>query len=67
MGAVEVPADAKWGAQTQRAVENFPVSGLRLDPLLVRALAEIKGAAARANAALGVVAPDVARAIEAAA
>ncbi|HEV2766325.1 MAG TPA: class II fumarate hydratase [Acidimicrobiales bacterium] len=67
MGAVEVPAGAKWGAQTQRAVENFPVSGLRLDPLLVRALAEIKGAAARANAALGVVAPDVAGAVAAAA
>ncbi len=67
MGAVEVPADAKWGAQTQRAVENFPVSGLRLDPLLVRALAEIKGAAARANAALGVVSPDVAGAVAAAA
>ncbi|MDP9020099.1 MAG: class II fumarate hydratase [Actinomycetota bacterium] len=63
MGAVEVPADAKWGAQTQRAVENFPVSGLRLDPVLVRALAEIKAAAARANAAVGVVAPDVAAAI----
>jgi fumarate hydratase class II len=67
MGPVEVPAEAKWGAQTQRAVENFPVSGLRLDPLVVRALAEIKGAAARANDRLGVVVPDVAAAIAAAA
>ena len=57
MGAVEVPADALWGAQTQRAIENFPVSGERLDPRLVRALALIKAEAARANVALGQLPP----------
>jgi len=67
MGEVLVPADALWGAQTQRAVQNFPVSGLRVDPALVRALAELKAAAARANARLGVVDAEVAAAIEAAA
>jgi fumarate hydratase, class II len=52
MGEVRVPADAHWGAQTQRAVDNFPVSGLRLDPALVAALAAIKGAAATVNGRL---------------
>ena len=55
MGEVRVPASARWGAQTQRAVQNFPVSGLRLDPGVVRALARLKGAAARVNADLGVI------------
>jgi fumarate hydratase, class II len=55
MGEVEVPGDALWGAQTQRAVENFPISGRPLPPTLIHALARIKGAAARANAELGVV------------
>ena len=63
MGEVQVPADALWGAQTQRAVENFPVSGLRVEPSLLRALAGIKGAAARVNGRLGIVPPDVAEAI----
>ena len=63
MGEVQVPADALWGAQTQRAVKNFPVSGLEVEPGLVRALAAIKGAAARVNGRLGVVPPDVAEAI----
>jgi fumarate hydratase class II len=63
MGEVRVPADALWRAQTQRAVENFPVSGLRVDPALIAALAAIKGAAARVNAELGVLPPDVAAAI----
>jgi fumarate hydratase class II len=63
MGEVRVPARARWGAQTQRAVENFPVSGLALEPSLVEALARIKGAAARANGELGVIAPDVAEAV----
>ena len=63
MGEVQVPADALWGAQTQRAVENFPVSGLRVEPGLLRALATIKWAAARVNGRLGVVPPDVADAI----
>ena len=60
-------ATARWGAQTQRAVENFPISGLRLDPGLVRALAQLKGAAADVNGRLGVIDPDVAAAITAAA
>ncbi len=63
MGEVRVPADALWRAQTQRAVENFPVSGLRVEPGLLAALAAIKGAAARANADLGVLEPAVAQAI----
>src|SRR3954462_14378411 len=67
MGEVEVPADALWGAQTQRAVENFPVSGVRVDPAVVRALAAVKASAARVNARLGVLPPDVADAVAAAA
>ncbi|HLV58583.1 MAG TPA: class II fumarate hydratase [Natronosporangium sp.] len=67
MGEVRVPADALWGAQTQRAVENFPVSGRGLEPAQVHALARIKGAAARANASLGVLDPALADAIAAAA
>jgi fumarate hydratase class II len=63
MGEVRVPASARWGAQTQRAVQNFPVSGLRLDAGLVRALARLKGAAARVNADLGVIEPAVGEAI----
>ncbi|HEV2891559.1 MAG TPA: class II fumarate hydratase [Frankiaceae bacterium] len=63
MGEVRVPAGALWRAQTQRAVENFPVSGLRVDPALLAALAAIKGAAATVNAELGVLPEDVARAI----
>ncbi len=55
MGEVPVPADAKWGAQTQRAVENFPISGMTIDPRLVRALALIKGSAATVNARLKAV------------
>ena len=53
LGDVAVPADAAWGAQTQRAVENFPISGDRLDPRLIRALALIKAEAARVNGAMG--------------
>jgi fumarate hydratase class II len=52
MGEVRVPVNAKWGAQTQRAVENFPISGIRIEGRLVRALAMIKGEAARVNATL---------------
>ncbi|MDQ1713879.1 MAG: fumarate hydratase, class [Frankiaceae bacterium] len=63
MGEVRVPKDAKWRAQTQRAVENFPVSGRPVDPALVAALGAIKGAAARVNADLGVIGNDVAVAI----
>jgi len=63
MGEVQVPAAALWGAQTQRATENFPISGLRVDRALIAALATIKGACARVNGELGVVAADVASAL----
>ena len=52
MGEMQVPADALYAAQTQRAVENFPISGLTFPRAFIRALASIKGAAARANAEL---------------
>ncbi len=65
MGEVRVPADALWRAQTQRAVENFPVSGRGLEPAHIRALARIKAAAAEVNAELGVMEPDIAEAIAA--
>ena len=63
MGDVQVPAAAKWRAQTQRAIDNFPVSGLRLERAHIEALARIKAAAARVNAELGVVPEDMAKAI----
>ncbi|GAA2647262.1 class II fumarate hydratase [Paractinoplanes durhamensis] len=63
MGEVRVPAEALWRAQTQRAVENFPISGRGLEPAHIAALAQIKGAAARVNAALGVLDQDLAEAI----
>ena len=67
LGEVKVPKKAKWAAQTQRAVENFPISGLTIDPLLISALAAIKGAAAMENARLKIIPSDVAKAISAAA
>ncbi|MFF0556913.1 class II fumarate hydratase [Streptomyces sp. NPDC020472] len=67
MGEVRVPAHAKWRAQTQRAVENFPVSGQRLERAHIEALARIKAAAAKVNAELGVVDEDRAEAIVSAA
>jgi fumarate hydratase class II len=63
MGEVLVPADALWGAQTQRAVENFPVSGERIGRDMIGALGAIKGTAARVNAELGVLDADMAAAI----
>jgi fumarate hydratase, class II len=63
MGEVRVPATARWRAQTQRAVENFPVSGMRLESAHIEALARIKAAAATVNAELGVLDEDKARAI----
>ncbi len=63
MGEVRVPAAALWGAQTQRAVENFPISGVRVNPAVISALALIKVSAARVNAKLEVVPGDVAEAI----
>jgi fumarate hydratase class II len=63
MGEVRVPAAAKWAAQTQRAVENFPVSGRGLEPAHIAALGQIKAAAATVNAELGVLDKDLAGAI----
>ncbi|WP_314171877.1 class II fumarate hydratase [Streptomyces winkii] len=67
MGEVRVPAEAKWRAQTQRAVWNFPISGRRLERAHIEALARIKAAAARVNADLGVLEPELAEAVRAAA
>src|SRR3984957_6167662 len=67
MGELKVPADALWGAQTQRALENFPISGWVLPRAFIRALALIKQAAAAANARLGLLERPIAAAIEAAA
>ena len=63
MGEVRVPADAKWGAQTQRAVENFPISGLRLERSQIEALARIKAAVAAVKRELGMLEPEMAAAI----
>ncbi|MEE4543521.1 class II fumarate hydratase [Streptomyces sp. V4-01] len=67
MGEVRVPAGARWGAQTQRAVENFPISGRRIERAHIQALARIKAAAAKVNGDLGVLDADLAEAIQAAA
>src|SRR5450759_389162 len=67
LGELQVPADAYYGVQTMRAVENFPISGLRAPADLVTATILVKKAAAEANAALGRLDPDVAVAILAAA
>ena len=67
MGEVQVPRDALWRAQTQRAVENFPISGTTLEPAHIVALARIKRAAAQTNAELGVISDEQAGAIVAAA
>ncbi len=67
LGALDVPVDAYYGVQTARAVENFPISGLRAPADLITATILIKKAAADANAALGRLEPEIARAIHAAA
>ncbi|WP_231121257.1 class II fumarate hydratase [Motilibacter peucedani] len=67
MGDVLVPVDAKWRAQTQRAVENFPISGQRIERAHIEALARIKAAAAKVNAELGILDAPVAEAIQEAA
>ena len=67
MGEMEVPADALFGASTQRAVLNFPISGQPMPRRFLRALALVKQAAAETNGALGLLEPDVATAIAAAA
>jgi len=63
MGEVKVPKNALYGAQTQRAVENFPISGAGLEPGQIVALARIKRAAALVNKELGIVTPEIADAI----
>ncbi len=63
LGFVEVPAAAYYGAQTVRAVDNYPISGLRAHPSLIRAIGLVKQAAAEANKELGLVEPDRADAI----
>jgi fumarate hydratase class II len=67
MGPLDVPADALWGAQTQRAIQNFPASGLRMPRAFIRALGLIKYAAAGANQELGDLPAQIARAIQSAA
>jgi fumarate hydratase class II len=63
MGEMRVPADALYGAQTQRAVENFPISSLRFPRSFIRALGMIKSAAAQANGRLGELPPELAASI----
>jgi fumarate hydratase class II len=67
MGELQVPADALWGAQTQRAVQNFPVSGRPMPRGFIRALGLVKASAASVNAELGLLPKGVSRAIHAAA
>ena len=63
MGEMQVPAVALYGAQTARAVENFPISGLRFPREFIRALGLIKKHAAQTNVALGLLPEKVAQAI----
>jgi fumarate hydratase class II len=66
MGELKVPADALWGAQTQRAVDNFPISGIPMPRQFIAALGLVKWAAAGANAELGLMNSELAVAIQAA-
>ncbi len=61
MGELKVPKDALWGAQSQRAVENFPVSDLRAPRAMINALGLIKASAAEVNRDLGLLDADIAR------
>ena len=63
LGPLEVPADAYYGVQTQRAVTNFPISGWPLPPRLIHAMGRIKRAAAKTNRELGLLEKNVADAI----
>jgi aspartate ammonia-lyase len=63
LGELRVPADAYYGVQTERAAENFPISGLRAPAALVTATVLVKQACARANASLGRLDPAIANAI----
>ncbi|MBI2903200.1 MAG: aspartate ammonia-lyase [Candidatus Methylomirabilis oxyfera] len=67
LGQKEVPADAYYGLQSVRAMENFPISGLKMHPRMVEAMSMIKKAAALANAELGLLKPEISKAIGAAA
>ena len=67
MGELQVPAEALWGAQTQRAVENFPISGLAMPRQFIAALGLVKWAGAGANAELGMLKSDIAIAVQKAA
>ncbi|KAF1710557.1 aspartate ammonia-lyase [Pseudoxanthomonas kalamensis DSM 18571] len=67
MGELQVPAEALWGAQTQRAVQNFPISGRPMPRGFIRALGLVKAAAAEVNAGLGLLPKGVSRAVRAAA
>ena len=67
MGELQVPADALWGAQTQRAVQNFPVSGRPMPRGFIRALGLVKASAASVNAGFGLLPKGIAAAIHAAA
>ena len=63
MGEVEVPRDALWRAQTQRAVQNFPISGTPIEPALVHAIGQVKAAAATVSGELGILEPARAEAV----
>src|SRR6266849_5186810 len=63
MGAIEVPADRYWGAQTQRSLEHFKIAGERFPPEMIRAFGLLKRAAAEVNAELGLLPKDIAPAI----
>ena len=67
MGELRVPAEALWGAQTQRAVQNFPISGRPMPRGFIRALGLVKGAAAEVNAGLGLLPKGIANAVQGAA
>ena len=67
MGEVQVPADALWRAQTQRAIENFPISGTPIEPRLIHAIGHVKAAAAVVNGELGTITPEQSQGIAAAA
>lgn len=67
LGDIQLPADALYGAQTQRAVNNFPLSGLRMPPSFIHGLGLLKHACASANQQLGLLAADIASAIQQAA
>ncbi|MFZ7094862.1 class II fumarate hydratase [Luteimonas dalianensis] len=67
MGELQVPADALWGAQTQRAVQNFPISGRPMPRGFIRALGLVKASAAEANAGLGLLPEALAKAVRRAA